>query len=430
MKRLLSRSAPLAKTVVRVTVDAHGPIGLAAVACSAGACRSRRESRFDSFQPAHVVSTWRALVLLGGLPAVEARAGKAPSPPPTFPDRPIAYLNHRVAEGPWSVHIVRLARRLPGFGFETTLGQGTHLGMGTVSDQLKARPARLGRPVAAVNGDFYDSVRGVPGRPRDLQIRHGELVSAPAGHACFWLTADGTPHATNVSSRFRIVWPSGASTPVGLNQDRADDALVLYSGVAASRTPGGREFVLEGVPTRSWLPLRVGQTHVGRVRGSPPADGSAMAPDTLVLSIGPRAAGNLPSIEPGTTPVQIVTETMPPLSEVDTAVAGGPMLVHRGRPMQWNGLIQPRHPRSALGWNADHFFLVQVDGRQEDLSVGMTLQEFADYLARLGCQEAINFDGGGSATLWAFGNVQNSPSEGQERPCPNALVIVKRNDGP
>ena len=38
----------------------------------------------------------------------------------------------------------------------------------------------------------------------------------------------------------------------------------------------------------------------------------------------------------------------------------------------------------------------------------------------------MNLDGGGSATLWAFGMVKNSPSEGEERPAPNALVPLKR----
>jgi len=60
------------------------------------------------------------------------------------------------------------------------------------------------------------------------------------------------------------------------------------------------------------------------------------------------------------------------------------------------------------------------------LSVGMTFAELADYMVRLGCEEALNFDGGGSATLWVMGTVVNSPSEGQERPSANALVLVQK----
>lgn len=361
-----------------------------------------------------------------------AWAAKPAPPPPAFPDRPVAYVRDVVPEVPWAIHVVRIARRTPGLAFETTLGSGDRLGMGTVTDQLKGLPREAGRPVAAINGDFYDQVRGVPGRPRDLQIHRGEVVSAPAGHACLWFDRDGTPHATNVTSSFRVRWSNGATTPIGLNQDRKDDALVLYTAAAgpATRTGGGTELILEAVPGSDWLPLRIGRAHTARVRAAQPAGDAPLPPGTAVLSVGPALAPTLPAIEPGVTRLELLTETAPALVDVDTAIGGGPMLVHEGRAAQWNGLIQPRHPRTAFGWNDQHLFLVQVDGRQEDISVGMTLQEFADYLARLGCREAINFDGGGSATLWALGNVQNSPSEGQERPGPNSLVVVRRSAAP
>jgi exopolysaccharide biosynthesis protein len=85
-----------------------------------------------------------------------------------------------------------------------------------------------------------------------------------------------------------------------------------------------------------------------------------------------------------------------------------------------------RHPRTALGWNRGYLFLVEVDGRQRRLSVGMSNAELADYLVRLGCDEAMSLDGGGSATCWALGQVMNNPSEGRERPMANALVVMRK----
>ena len=38
----------------------------------------------------------------------------------------------------------------------------------------------------------------------------------------------------------------------------------------------------------------------------------------------------------------------------------------------------------------------------------------------------LNLDGGGSASMWAFGQTVSSPSEGQERPIANGLVLVKK----
>jgi exopolysaccharide biosynthesis protein len=70
--------------------------------------------------------------------------------------------------------------------------------------------------------------------------------------------------------------------------------------------------------------------------------------------------------------------------------------------------------------------MVEVDGRQRSLSIGMTLRELAQYLKNLGCNEAMNFDGGGSATMWVLGNVMNSPCQGAERPAANSLVLVQK----
>ncbi len=71
-----------------------------------------------------------------------------------------------------------------------------------------------------------------------------------------------------------------------------------------------------------------------------------------------------------------------------------------------------------------------MDGRQAGLSVGMTFPEFAHYLVQLGCENAMNLDGGGSATLWVYGQVMNSPSEGVERPGANAIVVYQRPPAP
>jgi exopolysaccharide biosynthesis protein len=122
-------------------------------------------------------------------------------------------------------------------------------------------------------------------------------------------------------------------------------------------------------------------------------------------------------------------ETTPDLSGAEVAIGGGPALIKDSKLMSWKGWLNTnmRHPRTAVGWNKQHMFLVEVDGRQIDVSVGMTFQELADYLLKLGCEQAMNLDGGGSATLWALGTVRSSPSEGQERSSPNALVVVRKN---
>ena len=113
--------------------------------------------------------------------------------------------------------------------------------------------------------------------------------------------------------------------------------------------------------------------------------------------------------------------------EAKTAIGGGPELVRGGEPQPARvNKSNVRHPRSALGWNDKEFFFVTVDGRQPRLSDGMTLPELADFLVKIGCTEAMNLDGGGSAEVWMEGKILNSPCYGHERSTANALVLVEK----
>jgi hypothetical protein len=332
---------------------------------------------------------------------------------------------------PWSIHIVKIDRSRADLRFGTTLGGGEVFGMGIVSEQVKTLPAGTGRPLAAINGDFYEKVGAYPGRPRDLQIRDGEVLTHPTGHTCFWLDPEGNPHMTNIVSQFRVIWPNAGSTPFGLNVQRTNGLAVLYTARmgASTLTAGGLEYVLEHSPGREWLPLRAGRTYTARVRRVSLTGNTPLDAETAVLSISPELLARVPPVKPGDT-LRLATESVPNLAGVTTAIGGGPALVRDGQVMSWKGWVHLPQPRTALGWNEHTIFLVEVDGRQLDVSLGMTFTQLAKYLQDLGCEQAMNLDGGGSATLWALGEVKNSPSEGQERPAPNALVVTAPNPTP
>jgi hypothetical protein len=89
-----------------------------------------------------------------------------------------------------------------------------------------------------------------------------------------------------------------------------------------------------------------------------------------------------------------------------------------------------RHPRAAIGWNDKYFYMLEVDGRQEKLSIGMTLNELANYMIRLGCKEVMNLDGGGSAMFWCNGKIVNSPCDKKEREIANAVLVVRKGAKP
>jgi exopolysaccharide biosynthesis protein len=81
-----------------------------------------------------------------------------------------------------------------------------------------------------------------------------------------------------------------------------------------------------------------------------------------------------------------------------------------------------RHPRAALGLAGDRIYAVVSDGRSRD-DAGLTLVELARLMAAVGCREAINLDGGGSATLISGGTLRNLPRVDFETPEPGGRPI-------
>ena len=360
-------------------------------------------------------------------PAADLRSSDVPHSPPKA-TKGFFYQRDIVSDVPWSIHIGRLDLSNPDYELHTTLAQSTVFGLGILSDQVKLLPPEIGRPLAAVSGDFHHNERGpYQGDPIGLQIMQSELVSGPCERTCFWIDAEGNPQMTNVLSRFQITWPGGAVTPFGLNEERTNHGAVLYTPRLgpSTRSSGGRELILERDGDSRWLPLQAGQTYSARVREVREAGDTPLSSNILVLSLSSQLLAEVPKVGPGSI-LKISTATLPDLNGVKTAIGGGPTLVRDGKTMQWHG-PQPRHPRVAVGWNKTNLFLVEVDGRQRALSIGMTFPELADYMVKLGCEEAMNLDGGGSATFWLYGQVANSPSEGKERPLANGLAIVRKD---
>ena len=359
------------------------------------------------------------------------------APAPLLPSSDnLTYSNDRKPEVPLSIHVVRWPRGNPAYELHSLHAGNAAVGMATLSAQVGSLQPSKGTPLAAINADFYQPYRAYAGHPRGIQILDGEVISAPSGGVSFWIDAFGQPHTSNIVSRFSVIWPDGSSNHFGLNEERRATNLVLYTSAVgpSTHTVGGRELVLERSGTNLWLPLRMSETYTARVREQNDAGDTAVSRDTMVLSIGPGLVAKLPAVPVGGS-LLIWTASTPNLWSSPVAIGGGPVLIHGGRPQkidthgseayEFGTMLEP-HPRSAIGWNRQYFFLVVVDGRQKNLSVGMTLEELSNYLVSLGCEEAMNFDGGGSATLWAQGQVRNSPCDRRERVIANGLVVLEK----
>ena len=73
-------------------------------------------------------------------------------------------------------------------------------------------------------------------------------------------------------------------------------------------------------------------------------------------------------------------------------------------------------------------WLITVDGRQPELSLGMNFQELKGLARRVGLRSALNLDGGGSTTMVVKGGrIVNHPSDPTgPRPVGDAILVLPR----
>jgi len=120
----------------------------------------------------------------------------------------------------------------------------------------------------------------------------------------------------------------------------------------------------------------------------------------------------------------------------DDIMVSGPIMIHEGEFCKLDSVRFniTRHPRTAIGITDDyHVLLVTVDGRHPE-AAGMSMWELQDFMDELDCKDALNFDGGGSTTMYIKGKTENGvvnyPSDNGkydhegERKVANAIIVT------
>jgi exopolysaccharide biosynthesis protein len=112
-------------------------------------------------------------------------------------------------------------------------------------------------------------------------------------------------------------------------------------------------------------------------------------------------------------------------------VQGNVWLVRDGKPVEPKGNAKVRHPRTIVGLDKSgtRLVLLTVDGRRPGTATGMNGAEMSAQVLRLGCTDAINLDGGGSATLVMYDpsdhqlKTMNQPSDLRERSVADVIGV-------
>lgn len=281
--------------------------------------------------------------------------------------------------------------------------------------KLRGMVADLGG-VAGVNGDFFDIAdTGAP-----LGIGHTDrfLTSAPTSgwNSAFFLPPGGIPTIGTLPLTAEIRGRPG----IGITE--VNPPTVRPDGVGVytrrwGRTLGDR--VTDG-ETRHVREVVIKDGVVRAVRSRLSQDRPITGRILIGRGAGARALGRLEVGDPA--------EVRWSLAEPTTvAITGNEFLIRDGVIVTSDD--GEMHPRTAVGIDVDtqRVYLLVIDGRQ-DFSRGYTMLELARMLKHLGCEDALNLDGGGSSTMVARRRsgrigVMNSPSDGEQRPVPNGLLV-------
>lgn len=95
--------------------------------------------------------------------------------------------------------------------------------------------------------------------------------------------------------------------------------------------------------------------------------------------------------------------------DCENVIVSGPLIMENGEVAQLDkdAYVKNRHPRTFVATKADGtILLIVVDGRNAN-AAGMNLYELYVLAKSLGCEHAMNFDGGGSSTMYVRGEPDN-----------------------
>lgn len=285
--------------------------------------------------------------------------------------------------------------------------------------------ARRTRAVAGINGDYFDI--GATNRPINMVVRDGALLQLPYKRYVLAVTRDGTPHIAEFTF-------SGALDIDGrtLQLDAIDQmpqgGLSLLTPLYGRVPPRDNVTLLALEPTGGTPPL-------ARYRVKAIADNTAPQPPGYYVAIGLNdyGAAGVPQVDS----VVAASGDLTPLglNAIVAAVGGGALILHDGRwyddtDAPYREENSRRMPCSGAAIAPDgRLFLVEVDGRQPEESVGVTRPQFAALMRSLGATEGLLLDGGGSSTLAVrrlgdgAANMVNSPSDGRERPVADGIFV-------
>lgn len=337
---------------------------------------------------------------------------------------------------PLKVSVVEMDLTNPYIVMETCLGADKSVGSETPVNMAKRNTRPGHEVVGAVNGDFFmTSPSNEVGLPLSGQVRNDELVLSSHDRACLVLDGDNRPYIDRLTFTGRV---TSGETSFALNlvnrmryayENIASNQSILftrsYGPVTYDGSSGGKMVLLRpiGAPFR-WKANGVEQCVIEDIFD---AQGSTAIPDgKAILWLKGTYANYAATLNVGdemSITFRLTLYNEPGDVNIHQLIGGSNHIIMQNGEFceDW----AERHPRTAIGFNADstRLYFVVVDGRHLT-STGVTLKEMKGIFDALGAVNAVNLDGGGSSCILVNDEVMNHPSDGSVRAVGNGCLFV------
>ncbi len=344
----------------------------------------------------------------------------------------VLYHEIHLPERPWRIHVVEV-------DLSRAWAAGIRVRTAKQEEAQKTSSLAAGA-LAAINGDFL--FPGESNQPAGLYIESGNLIRIPQRRSAFAITETGQPLIAVYKMEWGLLTAGGEHLRVaGFNREPALGELSVFNDRAQMQgdsLQAATGFLLQGLDSTSIANDTI-SVRVQQIRRE--AWPLSLQPGQWMLTAGVEYEAT-EQVALGDT-VQLYCRLSPARAKLMEAISGGPRILRDGevsieveKERLSRSFADKRHPRTAIGYSQDErvLFLIVVDGRDPGYSVGMSLQELAEFMrtrlaefsrAKTNAYQGLNLDGGGSTTMVVSEQVVNKPSDPTgERPVANALLVV------
>lgn len=303
---------------------------------------------------------------------------------------------------PIQMHILELAPD-SGYSVRPFSGAIDKNGRGTLLKAANALGAK-----AAVNASYFDTSGWIIG---NLKLDGEWLGMEDKARSAFVVAGKQPQIMKDLAYNGSVMLPTlGVKLPVkGINRERIAEDVVVYThyfGPSTRTNAFGAEVRIKD----------------GKVTEISTAGNMRLDKNSVVVSAHGANAKVLQQLKVGDRASVQQTLGSEAADKAELVLGAGPLLVENGKRNVRSASEQiagdiayGRAPRTAIGVKKDGTVILLVADGRRATSAGMTLEEVARYMIRLGAWSALNFDGGGSSEMVLNKKILNNPSDGRER---------------